>query len=184
MGKAETFVEKLSSILEDYKIISHDESLAIQKAFKDSEKEQFDDFLLEEGLVDEADLLRALSEYYQVPSFDVVGYFFNHNLLIKFPKGFLLREAIIPVEIDENMLSVVASEPDKLGLESAIREYVSYDIVFMVGLRRDICDSVKEFYSQSPSEVVQDSDLIEERRLESEAERMEDEGEPVVKTED
>jgi len=179
--KGHTFTRSLSEILERHKVVSKDEVIAMEKAFENSEKAQFDEFLLDEGLVDENDLLKALAEHYQVPSFDVVGYFFDHNLLMKFPKGFLLREAVAPVEIEENILSVVASDPSKEGLESRIREFVSYDIVFMVGLKRDICDAVKEFYDRSPSEVDEDQDLREERQLESEAEIIEDSGEPIIK---
>jgi len=184
MEKRHTFAQDLSEILERNKVLSHEESLAIQKAFHDSEKAQFDDFLLEEGLVQEEDLLKALSQHYQVPAFDVVGYFFNHDLITKFPKGFLLREAVAPVEIEENILSVVASEPDKEGLESMIREFVSYDIVFMVGLRRDICDAVKEFYDKSPTDIEEDSDLREERALGAEADAIEDSAVSILKEEE
>ncbi|MFC1842489.1 hypothetical protein ACFLYU_02430 [Candidatus Dependentiae bacterium] len=177
------FVQDLSEILEMNKVFSRDESKAMQKAFEASEKEQFDDFLLEEGLVEEGDLLKALSQYYQVPSFDVLGYFFDHNLITKFPRDFLLREAIIPLEVDENILSVVVSEPDKDGLESMIREYVSYDIVLMVGLRRDICDAVKEFYDSPPSQIEEYEDIKEEKQIEVEVEEIEDSGQPVIKEE-
>ena len=36
--------------------------------------------------LDQENLLEALSEYYQVPSFDVVGYFFERHLFHMFPK--------------------------------------------------------------------------------------------------
>jgi len=184
MENGHTFAQDLSEILERHKAVTPDESLALQKAFKDSEKEQFDDFLLEEGLVEEDVLLKALSEYYQVPAFDVVGYFFNHNLLTKFPKGFLRREVFVPLEVENDILSVVASEPNKEGFESMIRDYVSYDIVFMVGLRRDICDSVKEFYDVSPADIEEDQDLREERDLEDEAKILEDGTDFIIKEED
>ena len=181
MEKGHTFAQDLSEILERQKVITHDESLALKKAFKDNEADQFDDFLLQEGLVEEGVLLKALSVHYQVPAFDVVGYFFDHNLLTKFPKEFLLSEGIVPLEVDNDILSVVASEPDKEGLESMIRDYVSYDVVLMVGLRRDIGDSVKEFYDESPSEVEGDQDLREERGLEDEAKILEDDTDFVIK---
>lgn len=170
MKKKEAFTKGLSEILVKNKIIAFDEAQSMQEMFKDSVKETFDDFLLEEGLVEESDLLKALSEYYQLPSFDVVGYFFDHNLLAKFPKGFLLRSGIIPLEVDQNMLIVIASNPEESGLESSIRDYVSYDINFMVGLRRDISDAVKEFYDLSPADVDEDIDLRQERRVEYEVE--------------
>jgi len=184
MEKGHTFAQDLSEILERQKAVSADESLALQKAFKDSEADQFDDFLLEEGLVEEDVLLKALSEYYQVPAFDVVGYFFDHGLLTKFPKGFLLREGIVPLEVENDILSVVASEPSKEGFESMIRDYVSYDVVFMVGLRRDICDAVKEFYDASPTDVDEDQDLREERDLQDEAKVLEDGTDFIIKEED
>jgi len=184
MEEAHTFAQELSDILEKNKVVSKEEAQAMQIAFKDSEQAQFDDFLIEEGLVDQEDLLKALSQYYQVPSFDVGGYFFDHFLITKFPKGFLLREAVIPVGVEENILSVVANNPSKEGLESAMREFVTYDITFMVGLRLPITDAVKEFYDKAPTQVKQDIDLREERRLEAEAEEIEDSSELAVKLEE
>lgn len=171
MEKKEAFTQGLAKILVKNKVVSSSEARSMQEIFADSTKEAFDDFLLEEGLVEESDLLRALSEYYQVPSFDVVGYFFDHHLLTKFPKGFLLRNGIIPLEVDQNMLIVIASDPDASGLESSIRDYVSYDVNLMVGLDRDICDAVKEFYDLSPSEIEDDIDLRDERRMEHDVEQ-------------
>ena len=170
MKKKETFTQGLTKILVKNRVFSSDEALSMQEMFKDSIKETFDDFLLEEGLIEESSLLKALSEHYKLPSFDVVGYFFDHHLITKFPKGFLLRNGIIPLEVDQNMLIVVSSNPGESGLESSIRDYVSYDVNLMVGLKRDICDAVKEFYDLSPSEVQEDVDLREERRLENDVE--------------
>jgi len=173
MEEKKNFVQGLSAILEMNKEVNKDESLAMQKAFHDSEKEQFDEFLLDEGLVAEDDLLKALSQYYQTPAFDVGGYFFDRHLLRMFPKDFLLREAVVPVEVDENIMSVVVSDPNIAGLESMIRDFVSYDITLMVGLRRNICDAVKEFYDKSITEVALDKDLRKERQEEAE-ERQEE----------
>ena len=96
----------------------------------------------------------------------------------------MLREGFVPLEVESDILSVVASEPDKEGFESMIRDYVSYDIVFMVGLRRDICDAVKEFYDVSPADVDEDQDLREERELEDEAKILEDGTDFIIKEED
>ncbi len=188
MEKSETFVEKLSSILVKFKFISQEEAKALQKAFKDSAKEIFDDFLLEEGLIEEADLLKALGDYYKVPAFDVVGYFFETFLLKKFPKGFLLRNAFVPLEVDENIMVVIASEPDTPELLEKIGKHVSYGIRFRVGLRRDICDTVKEFYDKAVTEVRKDIDLrverIDERDSQKKGLKEEEEGDSRFITEE
>ena len=75
-------------------------------------QDEFDNFLLQEGLVAKENLLKALSEYYQVPPFDVIGHFFDHDLVIEFPTRFFMRNEIIPLqEINDNMLYVVAANP-------------------------------------------------------------------------
>ncbi len=160
------FVQKLTDILVKKEKIPADEAEDLKKAFEKSENDQFDDFLLAEGLVQEPDLLEALSDYFRVPSFDVTGHFFDAHQIHMFPKDFLLRNGVIPLEVDENIMVVVASEPEKSGLESSLRDFVSYDITFYVGIRRDITDAVKEFYDESLSQEPQDIDMREERRQE------------------
>ncbi|MEX0940453.1 MAG: hypothetical protein WDZ41_03775 [Candidatus Babeliales bacterium] len=170
MTKLKTFVEGFSDILVKNNVIETDRAKAIKKLFYDSAKPSFVYFLLEEGLIDREDILNALSEYYRVPAFDVVGHFFDHHLVRKFPKDLLLRNAMIPLEVDENMLIVIASEPDNPDLLSIIGDNVSYDVRFMVGIEPDITDAVKEFYELAVTQVPEDVDIKEEYRDQDEAE--------------
>lgn len=169
------FVSELCSILVKNQVIKKDEADALVLAFKKSEKPQFDVFLLDEGLVSRQNLLNALSEYFHVPAFDCVGYFFEREELHKFPKDFLLRHAIIPVERDQNMYTIVASRPSEPALLSGIGMHVSYDIRFMVGLKQDILDSINEFYDFAPTQKTEDENLIEERREREEVRELADE---------
>ena len=149
-------------------MINEAEGRALQRSFKSSEKENFDDFLLEEGLIEEAPLLRALSEHYQVPPVDVTGYFFDTALLRNFPKDVLLRNRIIPLEMEDDFLTMVASDPDIPDLLSIMGAYTSEDIQFRVGLGRDITDSISEFYDKSPTDLLDDQDLLDEQLSERE----------------
>ena len=134
------------------------------------------DFLLSDGIVTRRDILHALSETFQVPWFDVTGYFFDHQLVHLFPKGFLLRNGVIPLMIDEDELIVVARDPADAELLPLFGEYASYDIQFNVGIRRHIEDAVKEFYDESlVHDIPEDLDLEAERHVaRSEAELEED----------
>lgn len=155
-----TFEEDITAILEKKNTISKKESAAMRKAFAESGADEFEEFLLDEGLLDEVDLLRALSLYYHVPSFDVNGYFFENFLLRKFPKNFLLRHGIIPLEADNESMTIVASNPADPNLPVEIARFVSYDIYFCVGIRRDICDAIEEFYEKSDTDPSLDDDII------------------------
>ncbi len=123
------------------------------------------DLLLSDGIVTRRDVLIALSETYQVPWFDVTGYFFDHQLVHLFPKGFLLRNGVIPLMIDEDELIVVAAQPSD-DLLPMFGDYVSWDIQFQVGIRRHIEDAIKDFHDKSiANDIPEDSDLEEERRV-------------------
>ena len=61
--KAMPFETGLLDILIRLHVISAEDALALEKAFYDSDVDQLDDFLLSEGIVDEENLLQALSEF-------------------------------------------------------------------------------------------------------------------------
>ncbi|MBT4856516.1 hypothetical protein HOM50_00525 [bacterium] len=156
MDEKVDFVEKLSDILLRMKAITPEAAKSLSDDFKVSPKARFDYFLLEEGIVEKEDLLRALSEYYGVPYFDADGYFFNRDLLILFPQDLLERLVFLPIEFDGNIMTVVASEPDLENLRQEIGEYVSYVVEFRVGLRRDIINSIREYYEKSARELEEE----------------------------
>lgn len=173
MKKQESFVEALSNILRKQNVLTPDSANAVKKAFKDGSKASFDTFLLGEGLVSRSALLNALSEYYHVPAFDVVGYFFDHDMLRKFPKDFLVRNLIIPLEQDQNMLTVVAGDPNDPELLPKIGKIVSYDIQFLVGLDQDIIDAIEEFYDESlTQDTKEDQDVHDEHLADEELDDM------------
>jgi len=149
MNDKKTFVEKLCDILVKQGSISQKESGNMKKDFGDRSKIAFDYFLISEGLVTKDKVLKALSEYYGVPSVDVVGYFFDHDLVIDFPKDFLLEHVIIPMEMDQEILTVVANQPDKPDLLEQIGRFTKYDIEFLVGNGQDILAAIREYYDES-----------------------------------
>ena len=167
----DTFVDDICTHMVKIKATTVQEAHVLKKTFAESAHEHFEEFLLDEGLIERSDLLRAVSLHYKVPSFDVDGFFFNCMLLRQFPKDFLTRSGVIPVEVDENMLIVVAAEPELPGLESEMRNFVSYEIEFFVGIKRDIWNAIEEFYDKSLTEEpeLEDLDIQDEARLEKDA---------------
>ena len=176
----ENFEVGFLQVMVDLKFITADDAAKLLATYHESDVDQFEDFLLTEGVLDQESLLEALSQYYKVPSFDVVGYFFENHLLRMFPKSMLLKNEIIPLQVDENMMIVVAANPSNPDLLFEIGENVSYDIRFYVGVARDICDAVKEFYDKADTEDEQDADLRQEHLLMGEFLHLEDEDEDVL----
>lgn len=173
----DTFIDDICAQMVKIKATTPQDAQALKKSFAESSHDNFEEFLLDEGLIERSDLLRALSLHFKVPSFDCDGFFFNCQLLRQFPKEFLVRCGVIPVEVDQNMLIVVAAEPEASGLESEMRNYVSYEIEFYVGIKRDIWDAIREFYDKAPTEEseMEDLDMREEDRLEKDALKRDEE---------
>lgn len=168
MRKGEKFVTELCSILEKNGVFTSQETRDAKKLFGQESEDEFDDFLLQEGLVSKQDLLKALSKYYQVPSFDVIGHFFDHELVRRFPRDFLMRNEIIPLEeINDNMIYFVAANPADDNLLPLLGKYISSDIQFFVGIAEDIQEAVDEFYDAS-IQVTDNFDFMDEEEVDEE----------------
>jgi hypothetical protein len=142
-------IDGVSAILERHHAINSTDMKALRSSFNHRDGISFEDFLLEEGIVEKSELLQALSEYYQVPQCDVVGVFFDHYLLHLVPKDVLLVHYMIPYQREGDNLWVVVAQPDDPHLAVVLGKYLSHNILFMVGLAQDIRDAIEEYYDES-----------------------------------
>lgn len=145
----QTFVEKFAKILADQDFVSQADAESLIKDFKTKSKETLVYFLIDEGLVQKNQVLKALSRYFNLASFDASGYLFDHALVNSFPVDFLTSNGIIPLSLEQDILTVVASQPDQAGLEARIGEYSDAAVEFVVGIKRDIWDAIQEFSDES-----------------------------------
>ena len=158
MAKKQMFVNQLADALIKLQVFSADEAESLVKEFQGRAKGRIDDFLLDEGIVDRETLLKALQTVYNVAPFDVRGHFFNHQLLLFFPKDFLINQGFIPLDVDDEIMTIVMSNPDDEETLDTLSRYVSYNVNVFVGIRRDIADAVEEYYDED----VVTSDIIEQ----------------------
>ncbi len=128
MDKNNSFVARFAQALVKNDIMKEEEAQSFVKEFKGRAKGNVVSFLLEEGLVEREEVLRVLASIYAVPSFDVSGHFFNHELLLLFPKDFLIKHNIIPLDIDEDIITVVMSNPEDEKAIEELGNYVNYNI--------------------------------------------------------
>lgn len=153
------FIDDIGIILTQKHLISPQDLVSLHKSFKDRNDVSFEDFLIEEGIVEKSDLLNALSQYYNVPAMDVVGEFFDHHNTRLIPKDVMLQHLFIPYKRpdDSDNLWVVAANPNDPHLRVVIGEQVTHHINFMVGLPQDIRDAIEENYDESityqPNEI-------------------------------
>ncbi len=145
-GSQNELLERLVCALEKRDVLEPQDLEALCQEFEEHEALSAQDFLLEEGIVEKEDLLAALEEVFGVKAIDVVGTMFDHTLIRAFPKDVLLRNNVIPYLQDGLVLIVVAGNPEQEGLEEVLREHVSNDIEFFVGIPQHIDMMTKDFY--------------------------------------
>lgn len=180
MAYSPDVIQGLCEFFEQNHVLKNRDAKALAQDFKNSGSGNFEEFVLEEGIISKEDLLDALSAYYQVAAFDVDGEFFDHNLVRMFPKDVMLRHRFIPLSHDGDVLIVVAADPADELLPEIIGRFVSYDVTFVVGLARDIDDAIKEFYDESITAPTWDASELEESFDEEEAREIEETGEDEI----
>lgn len=152
------FISKLADAFVKLQVFSSEEAESLVKEFQGRAKGRIDDFLLDEGIVDRETLLKALQAVYGLAPFDVRGHFFNHQLLLFFPKDFLINQGFIPLDVDDEIMTIVMSNPEDEETLDTLSRYVSYNVNVFVGIRRDISDAIEEYYDED----VVTSDIIEQ----------------------
>lgn len=130
-------------------MISRLDEQTLVEEFKKNPAESFEEFLLDEELLSKQDLLKALQKYYDVPSIDLAGFFFDHDLVHLFPKEVMLNNQFIPYIVDGDLLIVIAADPSNEDLDEIIGRSVSYEVGYMVSIPHDITNAIKEFYDES-----------------------------------
>jgi hypothetical protein len=149
ISKKNPFLYYLSDWLFRNNLLSYNDKLALNNDLSLKDSNYIINFLLQENIIDKYETLRFLSNYYQIPSIDVIGIFFDHYLVRLFPKDVMLRYYFIPYERDLDFLTIIAANPNDPYLLETIAEYISHDITFMVSIADDIKDSIEEFYDES-----------------------------------
>lgn len=175
MATDKKVIDGILDILCDREILKRDDTEELKREYEKGETERFEDYLIDEGIVEKDDLLKVLQEYYNTPAIDVMGAMFDHDLLVKFPKDVLLRNCCIPYYQDGMLLFVIASDPNNEDLDEILGEFVSYDFQFLVGIPRHIDMMIKDFY-QAEMYKEDFEDVVDEAAREEEIVNIDEEG--------
>ena len=182
MAMQKSFVKEILERLRAQESITSAQYESLISSFQGNSRLEFETFLLEEGFVVREALLKALADFYAVPSFDASGYFFDHRLVTVIPKELLLAHGFIPYLLEEeSMLMVVASVPTDLLISEICGRYTPWDVRPLVGLHQDILDAIEEYYDDAltmsdSGELLQQQDRDQQEALEAITEDLERRG--------
>src|SRR5215813_5498405 len=84
---------------------------------------------------------------------------------------------VVPIEFDDNTLTVAMCDPQKLTIRDELRSFLGYDVKAMVATEKDIQKAIAKYYAvagESVESIV--SDLEEDEALKKAAEDVDVEG--------
>jgi tetratricopeptide (TPR) repeat protein len=93
------------------------------------------EFLVEKGIVQEKEICIALAEKFRIPFVDLRKQKVSRNTLTHLSKEFVLQNEILPLSLDNDILTVATLHPDVSSLfEAIIKECKCKDVQFVLAL--------------------------------------------------
>ena len=170
----QNIIDGLMVILRGHGHIGLDEAIDIKGEFERSDTERFEDYLIEQEIVDREQLLQAMGQFYNVRPFDVMGAIFDPHLVTMFPQDFLILHCCIPYEKENDIMIIIAGDPTNENLDEALNQFVSYDFQYYVGIPGDIDMMINEFSQREVYQLDAD-DVVDIAERETEMPHVEEE---------
>jgi len=129
------------------------------------------------GLVTDEQLAQALAEQMNLQSVVVTDLNLAPEILGKITEPMAQMYRIIPVEFEDNKLTIAMCDPQNLTVQDELRSFLGYDIEVMVATEHDIQQCLQKYYD-SGTETVESLvvDMEQDEALRAAAEALEQEG--------
>ncbi len=129
--------------------------LALQRERKD----KLGRVLLDLGYLAERDLTAVLSEQHKAPLILATEFPAVPLDIEKLSYKFLRQFKVLPLDLEQNVLSVAMADPSDLDTIESLRLFTGYEIKIRLGLENEIAEALERFYGAevgSVGKVVED----------------------------
>jgi type IV pilus assembly protein PilB len=129
------------------------------------------------GYVTEEQLAQALAEQMGMRVCNLAEINIAPDVIAKVTEPMAQLYRVVPIEFEENTLTIAMCDPQKLTIRDELRTLLGYEIKAMVATERDVQKAIGRFYaagSESVESLV--ADMEEDEALKKAAEAMEGDG--------
>lgn len=152
---ADTVVDKIQKALIDSGLLTQ-KDLDRAKLLQKKKKISLDRILINEGLVQEEELLGLLVRELNIPFLNLSKYRIDPALQEMVPEKVARQYNIIPLSVLEGALTVAVSDPLNVFLVDDLKNITGLQIDVVMGLRADILKAIDSFYGDSSVVSVSD----------------------------
>ena len=144
--------KKIGDLLLEMGCIAADELAdALNKQKENGER--LGDILLDLGYVKPEDLTRALAEQFNMDIIDLDNYDIEPEVVEKVPQDFAREHHLVPVELDDDQLTVAMSDPLDLDVMDNLRFLINCNVECVLATKQDIDKALQKYYGMQESEI-------------------------------
>ena len=113
--------------------------------------------LIDQGFISEEELLKILGKYFNIPYISLKKHV-NKNLFIEnISENFMRGSKFVPLELEENTLTIAVSNPFDDSMFDAIKMATGYEVDICLAKSEEIADAISSD-SSSMDRIIEDYD--------------------------
>ena len=102
--------------------------------------------LVSKGLTSEDNLLKTLSQYFNIPYLRIKAEDIDSSLAEKIPAKIVTHYDFMPLKIQDNVLQIAVNDPLDIVTLDEIKLFLNQEVKPVIATQKDILDAIKEFY--------------------------------------
>jgi len=108
--------------------------------------ENLDRLMLKEGMVDESDVLKILSDLTHIPFRPIADVSVQPEAVARMPARVALRYRVVPVTLVSGIITLATAEVPTMAVSDSLRMVLNTAVDWMLCTRDDVTKSLKHFY--------------------------------------
>lgn len=138
----------IGQILFDSKLITSDQLNSVLKLQKKSPSKRIGDILVQEGIITEKVLMRALESRLKVKYVDISDIELTEKIVNLLPEEIAKKYNVIPIETTDKLLTIASSDPMNFYALDDIRLATNMEIKVVLSTNSDIQNALSRAYRQ------------------------------------
>lgn len=146
-------MRRIGQILVDLGYISDDQLLALLDEQKQRPGELLGKLAEGMGLINDEQLAQALAEQLGMRVITLSDTHIPPNVIAMVPNPMAQLYRVIPVQFEDDTLTIAMCEPQRLSVQDELRTFLGYNIRVLVATEREIAKSLEKFYGDNTESV-------------------------------
>ena len=170
-------LRNLGQVLVDLGFISDDQLEELKAEHERNPEESLGRIAEQMGYINDEQLAQAQSEQFGLRMIYLGEMPIPANVLASIPEAMAQLYRVVPISLENNVLTIATCDPQKLSVEDELRTFLGFEVRSAVATERDIQKALDKFYSggsESVESIVQG--MEEDMDLKKAAEAMAGDG--------